>query len=305
MVKVDAGVNNRSYVRAALGSLENTFDDNDLLLLKKGAPDILLPNCSSALSPDGMVVPLDEEVRARIMYLQESWASRGQRVLLLTRKIIKPSDGSIPSGMGFDHALFGDIIMEVAKQDLTVIGMVGIVVVHTFNRDNSRIHHVRTFLKSYESVGPLVFDSSWSQGMLLLLLAEIRDFPSTATAIARQCGIIRNEKVDDYNDLSSGLNAPIKQYIPEDNKRICKSIVLSGKDLPEMKDWEWEQVEVLLYNLIAVMSVRRDRIRKDDARAKTSDCEGISEKEECCRNDRIVLDNHSDGRATELMMLLV
>jgi sodium/potassium-transporting ATPase subunit alpha len=136
MVKVDAGKNNRSYVRTALGSLENTFDDNDLLLLKKGAPDILLPNCSSALSPDGTVVPLDEEVRSRITHLQESWASRGQRVLLLTRKIVKPGDGSIPSGMGFDHALFGDTIMEVAKQDLTVIGMVGIVVVHILNRDN-------------------------------------------------------------------------------------------------------------------------------------------------------------------------
>jgi sodium/potassium-transporting ATPase subunit alpha len=279
MVKVDAGVNNRSYVRAALGSLENTFDDNDLLLLKKGAPDILLPNCSSALSPDGTVVPLDEEVCARITHLQELWASRGQRVLLLTRKIIKPGDGSIPAGMGFDHALFGDTIIEVAKQDLTAIGMVGIVVDQTFHGDNSRIHHVTTFLKSYKSVGELGFDSSWSQGTLLLLLAEIRDFPSTAAAIARQCGIIRNEKVDDYNDLSSGLSAPIKQYDPEDNKRICKSIVLSGKDLTEMKDGDWEQVIVLWHNLIAVMSVRRDRIRKDNARAKTADCEGIPEKE--------------------------
>ena len=245
MVKVDAGVNNRSYIQEALGSLENTFDDNDILLLKKGAPDILLPNCSSVLSPDGTVIPLDEEVRTRIAHLQELWASRGQRVLLLTRKIIKPGDGSIPAGMGFDHALFGDTIMEVAKQDLTVIGMVGIVVIHSFNGDNSRIHHVRIFLKSYESVGLLAFDSSWLQGMLLLLLAEIRDFPSTAAAIARQCGIILNEKVDDYNDLSSGLNAPIKQYDPEDKNRICKSIVLSGKDLTEMKDGEWEQVIVL------------------------------------------------------------
>jgi magnesium-transporting ATPase (P-type) len=75
-----------------------------------------------------------------------------------------------------------------------------------------------------------------------VLRAERSDFPSTAAAIARQCGIIRNEKVDDYTDLSSGLNAPIKQYDPEDDNRICKSIVLSGKDLMEMKDGEWNQV---------------------------------------------------------------
>jgi sodium/potassium-transporting ATPase subunit alpha len=108
--------------------MEEQFDDNDLLLLKKGAPDILLPGCSSALQPDGTVVPLSEDVLARIMHLQETWASRGQRVLLLARKIIKAGSGEIPIDMGPDHALFGDKMMEIAKKDLTVIGMVGIVV---------------------------------------------------------------------------------------------------------------------------------------------------------------------------------
>ena len=98
------------------------------MLLKKGAPDILLPHCSSALAPDGSLVPLDEDVHARICHVQESWSSRGQRVLLLARKMIKSGGGDIPAGMGYDHALFGDTIMELAKKDLTVIGMVGIVV---------------------------------------------------------------------------------------------------------------------------------------------------------------------------------
>jgi sodium/potassium-transporting ATPase subunit alpha len=96
--------------------------------LKKGAPDILLPHCSSVLSPDGDVVPLDTDTIGRITRLQESWASRGQRVLLLARKVIKAGSGEIPAGMGFDHALFGDTMMQVASKNLTVIGMVGIVV---------------------------------------------------------------------------------------------------------------------------------------------------------------------------------
>jgi sodium/potassium-transporting ATPase subunit alpha len=108
--------------------LENIFNDDDILLLKKGAPDILLPHCSSALSPNGDVVPLNKDVHERICTVQESWSSRGQRVLLLARKIIKSGSGDIPVGMGYDHALFGDTIMEVAKKDLTVVGMVGIVV---------------------------------------------------------------------------------------------------------------------------------------------------------------------------------
>ena len=126
--KVEAGEKNRSFVRYALGSLEESFLDDDFLLLKKGAPDILLAGCSSVLSPHGTVIPLDDGVRGRISQVQESWASRGQRVLLLARKIIKAGGNDIPAGMTFDHALFGDTIMEVAKKDLTVIGMVGIVV---------------------------------------------------------------------------------------------------------------------------------------------------------------------------------
>lgn len=122
---MDAREKNREYVHSALGKFENEFTDNDLLLLKKGAPDLLIPNCSSVLTPSGDVVPLDEEMRSRVEHLQETWASRGQRVLLLARKIVHPSD--LPAGMGFDHALFGDTIMDIAKSGLTVIGMVGIV----------------------------------------------------------------------------------------------------------------------------------------------------------------------------------
>lgn len=35
---------------------------------------------------------------------------------------------------------------------------------------------------------------------------------------------------------------PLKIYDPEDKKRICKSIALTGKDLPEMTDLQWEQL---------------------------------------------------------------
>lgn len=69
-----------------------------------------------------------------------------------------------------------------------------------------------------------------------------RDFPSTAVFIARQCGIIRNQKVDDIGDLSPTISSPVKVYDPEDTMRIVKSIALAGKDLPAMTDDQWEQV---------------------------------------------------------------
>jgi sodium/potassium-transporting ATPase subunit alpha len=128
LYKVEGGEKNGSCIRYALGSLEDSFNDDDLLLLKKGAPDILLAGCSSALATDGTVVPLDAAIHARISQVQEDWAARGQRVLLLARKILKAGGSDIPASMNFDHAHFADTIIEVAKKDLTVIGMVGIVV---------------------------------------------------------------------------------------------------------------------------------------------------------------------------------
>jgi hypothetical protein len=98
---------------------------------------------------------------------------------------------------------------------------------------------------SFEFVGLLVFASLWLQGNPRVYYAsESSDFPSTAAAIARQCDIIRNEKVDDFADLPTESDIPIKYYDPEDANRICKSIVLSGKDLTEMKDSQWERVVV-------------------------------------------------------------
>lgn len=77
---------------------------------------------------------IDEQLRLRIAFLQESWASRGQRVILLARKIIKPDSDDIPAGMGFDHALFGNAIAKAATTGLTFIGLVGIVVFNLFYR---------------------------------------------------------------------------------------------------------------------------------------------------------------------------
>jgi len=73
-------------------------------------------------------------------------------------------------------------------------------------------------------------------------VSNCRDFPSTAVFIARQCGIVRNQKVDDISDLSPTISSPVKVYDPEDTKRIVKSIALAGKDLPTMTDDQWEQV---------------------------------------------------------------
>jgi sodium/potassium-transporting ATPase subunit alpha len=127
LVKVDAGEKSQAFVQSALGA-DSAFDEEDSVLLIKGAPDILLPYCSSTICPDGTTIPIDEDIRKRISHLQESWSARGQRVILLARKVIKAQSDEIPAGMGFDNSLFGTTIMKVAETGLTFVGMIGIVV---------------------------------------------------------------------------------------------------------------------------------------------------------------------------------
>ena len=107
------------------------------MLLIKGAPDILLPYCSSTLCPDGTIVPLDGDLRQRISRLQETWSARGQRVILLARKVISAHTDEIPAGMVLDHPLLGTTIMKVAESGLTFAGMIGIVVCITFDVTDS------------------------------------------------------------------------------------------------------------------------------------------------------------------------
>lgn len=129
LFKVAAGEKSRIIIESALG-VDTSFSEDDTVLLIKGAPDILLPYCSSTLCPDGTTVPLDGDLRQRISRLQEAWSARGQRVILLARKVITKD---IPAGMGYDHALFGSTIMKIAENDLTFAGMIGIVVCLDFD----------------------------------------------------------------------------------------------------------------------------------------------------------------------------
>ncbi|KAJ2365749.1 hypothetical protein IW150_006133, partial [Coemansia sp. RSA 2607] len=95
---------------------------SSLLLLVKGAPDVLLPRCTSIQDVDGQVHQLDKATIDRLQALQHQWASCGQRVLMLCRH-------------EFTDNPFADISNRPADMEravvqyngeLTVVGLVGI-----------------------------------------------------------------------------------------------------------------------------------------------------------------------------------
>lgn len=62
---------------------------------------------------------------ARLTATQEKWAGKGQRVLLLARRVIRAKD--LPEDIKFDGPDFGDYVNEELNQELTIVGLVGLV----------------------------------------------------------------------------------------------------------------------------------------------------------------------------------
>lgn len=93
------------------------------LLTIKGAPDVLIDRCSKYTSIEGATKELDATTRATIEEIKNIWSSQGKRVILLARKIVPKENIFVdPSSSRFE-----DEVMRLARTDLTLVGIVGIV----------------------------------------------------------------------------------------------------------------------------------------------------------------------------------
>ncbi|KIW85556.1 hypothetical protein Z517_00948 [Fonsecaea pedrosoi CBS 271.37] len=213
---------NASAVSATMSATEaGSFNaERDLLLMIKGAPDILLPRCTRYVGEDGGIYNLDDGIRSTMEATKDAWSSQGKRVLLLARK-------HLPAGMlqssPSDNTFEAEALRH-AGAGLTLISMVGIV-------DPPR-----------DEV-PSVIQTLRRAGIRTMMVTG--DFKLTAQAIARSCGIIT---VADH-EIHSVENLP--RFPPTDvveKKRQKKSnrlpsenkaIVLTGPDLLTLLPHQW------------------------------------------------------------------
>ncbi|WWC91684.1 uncharacterized protein L201_006630 [Kwoniella dendrophila CBS 6074] len=198
----------------------NDFGPEDLMLMCKGAPDVLLKRCTFINDPSGgPALPLTDETMARLTAVQEKWSSKGQRVLLLAKRVIPRS--SIPKEYSFDQPEFSDFVNTELNQQLTVIGLVGLV-------DPPR-QEIPETVKIMRGAGIRFF-------------MVTGDFQGTAAAIAEQCGIITSSKIHYAKDLPRDLPLDqIQQYVIENVNDRKPALVLNGNDLMEMTESQWEQ----------------------------------------------------------------
>lgn len=190
------------------------------MLMCKGAPDVLLKRCAYINDPaGGKPLALSDTIIARLTSVQESWAAKGQRVLLLTKRSI--SHHLLSDAPAYDHPDFPDYVNMHLNTDLTIIGLVGLV-------DPPRADIPNT-VRIMRAAGIRFF-------------MVTGDFALTAVAIAEQCGIITNVSgIHRLSDLKRDIELDsIDKFDPEVTE-THQSLVLSGPDLMEMNDSQWEQ----------------------------------------------------------------
>ncbi|GAN08898.1 Na/K ATPase alpha 1 subunit [Mucor ambiguus] len=202
---------NTTAMESIYGHGDDNATNNQSLIFVKGAPDIILPKCTTVLSAKtNTVVPLTGETLNILNALQEKWANNGQRVLVLCRRFYTPTSS-------LNSNALQDEIVNHAVQDLTVIGLVGIM-------DPPRAEIKQT-----------VADCRRSGSRFFMITG---DFNLTAAAIAREIGIFSSTRSPDtYIDIVN----PEKHFGPCGEGDMT-SLLLTGSDLQKFGDIEWENV---------------------------------------------------------------
>ncbi|KAG6862101.1 hypothetical protein C0995_005911 [Termitomyces sp. Mi166 len=200
-------------------SSKNSEKTSAGLIFVKGAPDVLIPSCTSyfsALTND--IQPFDSAARAKLVATQEKWSRAGQRVILICMREYVP----------YHSVGTNDFSTEITKkglEELTVVGILGLM-------DPPRLESAGT-VKDCRRAGVRFF-------------MVTGDFGLTAAAIARQIGIITTHaEPDSLADVVKQMNEMPNGPLPscrDPANRIQKSLVLEGKDLVLFQESHWEVV---------------------------------------------------------------
>ncbi|KAJ5457798.1 hypothetical protein N7475_009186 [Penicillium sp. IBT 31633x] len=184
----------------------------EFILYVKGAPDVLLDRCATYWSAaQNAVRPLDAEAREQFSNFQAKLSRRAERVIVICQRHYIPT-----SAPGSNE--FSDEIMERGVQDLTVLGIFGII-------DPPRMETASTVAACRKA------------GIRFFMVTG--DFGLTAAAIAREIGIYDGQaEPDTVEDLKNSLDPTLEDKVP----RSRHSLLLEGPSLSSLTSETWETV---------------------------------------------------------------
>lgn len=176
----------------------------------KGAPDVLLPACSSYLSSQtNTVKALDLEAKARIQSLQDQMSRNAERVIILCR-------GDLVIGSPYNTNDFSEEVAENAIEDLTIIAMVGIT-------DPPRMETAATVAGCRRA------------GSRFFMITG--DYSLTAAAIARSIGIFSGSREPDgFGEVNLAGSSE------GDKSSSLKCLLLDGNSIAQLTEEGWNQV---------------------------------------------------------------
>jgi sodium/potassium-transporting ATPase subunit alpha len=199
------------------GGRSENLDGQDYLVLVKGAPDVLLPKCSSWLSfHSNKVEPLNHEARKLLSQAQEKLSRNAERVIMLCQRRYKPT-ASLRSNA------FSDEIAEHALADLTIIGLLGIL-------DPPRPESAETVATCRRA------------GIRFFMVTG--DFGLTGAAIARRIGIFSGDgEPDTINNILRHTTTE-KAVVDETSSSNSsnRALLLEGSQLGDLSDADWDVV---------------------------------------------------------------
>ncbi|KAF9116101.1 hypothetical protein BGX27_004899 [Mortierella sp. AM989] len=216
-------------------------EKDDMLVFVKGAPDVLLPHCTSYLAASNSTSPqpLTVEWSAELSRIQQIWSRRGQRVLMLCKGRYSPylAEHNLSVGGPSTSNAVQEELSRQGLQELCIIGLVGIM-------DPPR-PEIKETIKACRSAGSRFF-------------MVTGDFGLTAAAIAKQIGLFSSErephtydhimdptlgKSKDAFEAEKSLEEAMECF-EAGRPRFCEgtSLVLTGTDLNKTSPEEWDLI---------------------------------------------------------------
>jgi sodium/potassium-transporting ATPase subunit alpha len=190
-------------------------EDYSSLMFLKGAPDRLLVKCATMLREDGSEVEIDSSLRETIVQAQNEWCMKGQRVLMLCKKVLDSEKSA--KLMVKSQIEIEDFVKE--SFDFCLVGMVGII-------DPPRPMISDVIIKCREA------------GIRVLMITG--DYALTAAAIAREIGIFTNDSYDTIENIHEKVSENIETETKQEGKYT--SLILNGTELESIKEDEWRLI---------------------------------------------------------------
>ncbi|KAI1318427.1 hypothetical protein EDD11_006511 [Mortierella claussenii] len=216
-------------------------EKDDMLVFVKGAPDVLLPHCTSYWSATNKTgpQPLTSDWSAELSRIQQTWSRRGQRVLMLCKGRYSPymAEHNLAAAGSLTSNAVQEELSRQGLQELCILGLVGIM-------DPPR-PEIKDTIKACRSAGARFF-------------MVTGDFGLTAAAIAKQIGLFSSERephtYDHIMDPAFGRSKETielaksfeegLEHFEAGRPRFHEgtSLVLTGSDLGRMSPGEWDLV---------------------------------------------------------------